>query len=78
MQSLDMISMNKDPVPLMQKKQDPLVGGFNHLEICKFINGKDDIPYKTKFMFETTNQQYDPISKVSTRREGDFSKHLDH
>jgi hypothetical protein len=31
---------------------------------------------KTKIMFETTNQQYDPISKVSTRREGDFSKHL--
>jgi hypothetical protein len=49
MQSLDMISMNKDPVPLMQKKtQDPLVGGFNHLEIYEFVNGKVAIPYKYK------------------------------
>ena len=50
MQSLDMISMNKDPVPLMQKKKHkiPLVGGFNHLEIYEFVNGKDDIPYKNK------------------------------
>ena len=42
-----------------------LVGGFNHLEKYEFVNGKDDIPYsimennilwKIKAMFETTNQ----------------------
>jgi hypothetical protein len=40
-----------------------LVGGFNFLEKCEFVNGKDDIPYmkwNIKFMFETTNQLYKP------------------
>jgi hypothetical protein len=34
-----------------------LLGGFNHLEKCEFVNGKDDNPYmKWKKMFQTTNQ----------------------
>ena len=45
--------------PIQIDDEHDLVGGFNHLEKYKFVNGKDDIPYmkrKIKFMFETTNQ----------------------
>ena len=47
---------------------DNLVGGFNHLEKYKFVNGKDDIPYmkwKLKVMFETTNQIGHIFQKVT-------------
>jgi len=49
-----------------------LVGGFNHLEKYKFVNGKDDIPYmkwNIKIMFETTNQVVYVFKDVTSKRD---------
>ena len=43
--------------------QHQLLGGFNHLEIYEFVNGKDDIPYVMENKIHVPNHQ--PAKKLT-------------